>query len=328
MIDLSSLIGNETVKAVLKQETLCQSFLIEGEVGSGRHTLADILTRAAMCTDTKVRPCGRCDACKKAQSGSHVDVIRIPSDCKTEELRAYLETVAVYPNDGGKKVYLIDEAEKLGVIQQNVLLKTLEEPPSYAVFILLCVSREGLLETIRSRCLILTMQPLSDGEIKKALHARFPQTEEELLLTAVSRANGCLGVAVQALEDSRSDFYEKVEAVAAAALSADYPLLISLLSAEKDRNAFRRLIGGVREWFNRRLIGRALEKNDAVGKTERQAGLLPPQTLAAYAGVFAELEEKALLNVNLSLWSVATARKCYEIYNPAEMAAKIQEKKR
>ena len=157
--------GNAPIKAVLSAHPF-HAYLIEGPEGSGKHTLANLIANALVC-EGENPPCGTCRQCYKIRNHCHPDVIDLPWDLSVEDLRRVLADIILVPNDAAYQIYRIDKAEKLLPAAQNLLLKTLEEPPRYAVFLLLCQSREGVLETVRSRCQTLSLAPLPEEEIKQ-----------------------------------------------------------------------------------------------------------------------------------------------------------------
>ena len=206
---LEQLLGNEALKERLteglRSGRLSHSYLLTGPEGSGKHTLARLLAAAMECRGTP-RPCGVCPACRKVLSGNHPDVIpvddpdhkQVPVDC----IRAARSELFIRPNEGEKKVLLIPRAGDMNPAAQNALLKVLEEPPSYGVFLLLAPSPEALLPTIRSRCAHLRLSPLPRAVLEPALHQRFPDHSAADLEAAMGRSGGFLGQAVTLLEGS------------------------------------------------------------------------------------------------------------------------------
>lgn len=206
---LEQLLGNEALKERLteglRSGRLSHSHLLTGPEGSGKRTLARLLAAAMECRGTP-RPCGVCPACRKVLSGNHPDVItvddpdhkQVPVDC----IRAARSELFIRPNEGEKKVLLIPRAGDMNPAAQNALLKVLEEPPSYGVFLLLAPSPEALLPTIRSRCAHLRLSPLPRAVLEPALRQRFPDHSAADLEAAMGRSGGFLGQAVTLLEGS------------------------------------------------------------------------------------------------------------------------------
>ncbi|MEA4933504.1 MAG: DNA polymerase III subunit delta, partial [Lawsonibacter sp.] len=209
-MELSALAGNPRLKEMLSQREegrgLSHAYMISGQVGSGRHTLARMLSAAMMCTAAlSERPCGRCPACKKVFAGIHPDVIVTDGggqgkSIAVDQVRAIRTDAYIRPNEGVRKVYLLEGADQMNPSAQNAMLKLLEEGPSYAAFLLLCDGAGTLLQTVRSRCEELSMTPVPLKECRSWLRARFPGTSEIELEQAALTCQGILGRAVEQLQ--------------------------------------------------------------------------------------------------------------------------------
>ena len=142
---------------------LSHAYLIAGGSGDSRAALADRLTAAYLC-ESPEPPCGQCRACRKVSAGVHPDVYRAaPAPDKREiavdQIRSLRADAYIRPNEGRRKVYIIDPADAMNPAAQNALLKVLEEGPSYAAFLLLAERPGLLLDTVRSRCELLALPP-------------------------------------------------------------------------------------------------------------------------------------------------------------------------
>ena len=144
---------------------LSHAYLITGGNGDSRAALAGRLTAAYLCEgEGRGVPCGLCRACRKAAAGIHPDVSRTaPAPDKREitvdQIRALRSDAYIRPNEGKRKVYVIDPADAMNPAAQNALLKVLEEGPAYAAFLLLAERPGLLLDTVRSRCELLALPP-------------------------------------------------------------------------------------------------------------------------------------------------------------------------
>ena len=153
--------------------SLSHAYILEGANGSGRKTIALNVAAATACErladNSAPIPCLCCDSCKKILAKKSTDVIFIKDESKAtvgvDIARFIREDVHVIPNDIEDKFYIIENADKLTTQAQNALLLTLEEPPSFVHFFLICNSADSLLETIRSRAITLRTQKLSQKEI-------------------------------------------------------------------------------------------------------------------------------------------------------------------
>ena len=202
------LLGNErlreNISRSIRRGRISHFYLISGPEGSGKHTLARLIAAAALCTGSD-KPCLTCAACRKVLSGNHPDFITVDDPEKktvpVDLIRRAKADIYVRPNEGDKKIYLFPRAQDMGIPGQNALLKILEEPPSYGVFLLLTDNPEKLLPTVRSRCTELALTALPEGLLRSQLQARFPQAAAEDINAAIVRSGGYLGQAIPLLEE-------------------------------------------------------------------------------------------------------------------------------
>ena len=200
------LLGNEQLKENLRMSVgrgrVSHFYLISGAPGSGKHTLSKLLSAAILCRGEE-KPCLSCPACRKTLGNSHPDVITVEDpEHKTVPVKVVREARAdmyVMPNEGSHKIYIFPQ--ELGTEGQNALLKILEEPPEYGVFILLTENPQQLLPTVRSRCTELRLLALPEPVLRRALEQEFPDADPEAVTAAVSRSGGYLGQAKQLLAE-------------------------------------------------------------------------------------------------------------------------------
>lgn len=228
--------GNETLKSrlasMVAQRKLPHSFLISGPRGAGKHTLAALLCAAFECTAEQAGPCLHCNACRKVFAGLHPDVIAVDDAEKknipVDLIRQTQADLYIRPNEGARKIYLIPRAQDMQEPAQNALLKVMEEPPAYGVFILLTDNPDKLLPTIRSRCAMLSLAPLSKEEMLSVLSRRFPQKSSQELEAAYLRSAGYLGQALELLS-AQTALLPQTEAFAAAYAAKDTLQLLQVL---------------------------------------------------------------------------------------------------
>ena len=164
----------------ISENRLSHAYIIEGIKGSGRHTIARHTVAAIECsaradgTNSTHLPCGKCKSCVKILSGTSPDVITVGleedrSTIGVETIRNLKEDIYTAPNDLSIKAYVIEDADLMTVQAQNAFLLSLEEPPSYIVFFLICENSENLLETVRSRAPALRTERLSPEAVERYL---------------------------------------------------------------------------------------------------------------------------------------------------------------
>lgn len=204
---LDALAGNAALKEQLSAQErgrgLSHAYLISGPAGSGKRTLARLLSAAMVCTKSGDKPCGSCAACKKAFGGIHPDVIQVGADGKdisVGQARQARSDAYIRPNEAGRKIYIFHNAQNMNPSAQNALLKLLEEGPAYAAFLLLTENPGSVLSTIRSRCEGVALTPVTAAEAEYELARRFPQIPREQRHAVARRCGGLLGQAVAELE--------------------------------------------------------------------------------------------------------------------------------
>ena len=178
MATFQDIIGQEQIvehlKTAVKTDQVNHAYVIQGERSSGKEFIAKVFAEALQCENQKDGDaCGECHSCKQAEGGNQHDIIRVthekPNTIGVEDIRKITQDVAIKPYSSKRKIYIINEAEKMTVQAQNALLKTLEEPPSYGVILLLTTNVNGLLPTILSRCVVLNMKPVPDETVERYL---------------------------------------------------------------------------------------------------------------------------------------------------------------
>lgn len=178
MAGFHDIVGQEQIREhlqnALETHKVSHAYIINGEKSSGKEFIARIFAMALQCEREGVEPCNECHSCRQALSDNQPDIIRVthekPGTISVDDIRAQVNNdVAIKPYSSRYKVYIINEAEKMTPQAQNAILKTLEEPPEYAVILLLVSNLNTLLPTILSRCVVLNMKPVRDELVKNYL---------------------------------------------------------------------------------------------------------------------------------------------------------------
>ena len=284
----SEWIGNEGLKARLSAQArdrgLSHAYLLAGPAGSGKHTLALTLAEAYLCVGEGEKPCGACSACRKVRQRIHPDVRWIDAPA-VADVRALRKDAYIRPNEGARKVYIIENMHKVGGAAQNALLKVLEDGPQAVVFLLLADEEQRVFETVRSRCETLRLVPVEENAAIAYLSRRFPDASRDAVTQAVKDGGGYLGRAVRQLEAEQTD-------VAAEAQAASYlaclqkrdamELLEQSVALEAlPKEAWPGFLQALEKQLHRRLR-ETVEKNDRRGTAQALTYLKIVQTLHAH----------------------------------------------
>lgn len=219
MAKFTDIVGQEQLKEHLQNaiamNKVSHAYIINGERNAGKEFIAKVFAMALQCEKKEAEPCGECHSCKQALSNNQPDIIYIshekPNTIGVEDIRAQINNdIVIKPYSSPRKIYIVNEGEKMTPQAQNALLKTLEEPPEYAVIVILTTNVEALLPTVLSRCVVLNMKPVSDALVKKYLMEQLGVPDYKANI-CVAFARGNIGKA-KALASSED--FEKVKAEA------------------------------------------------------------------------------------------------------------------
>ncbi len=205
MSGFNNIIGHKQViehlKSAIMLGKISHAYILNGEVGSGKKLIASTFAMTLQCETENDEPCGKCKSCMQSNNHNHPDIIWVthekPGSIGVDDIRGQLNNdIVIKPYSSKYKIYIIDEADKLTIQAQNALLKTLEEPPAYAVIILLTTNHEALLSTILSRCITLNLKVVEDELIRTYLmeENQIPDYKANI---SVAFAQGNVGKAIK-----------------------------------------------------------------------------------------------------------------------------------
>lgn len=300
MLTFADIIGHNRIKEHLqsgiRNGKVSHAYIFEGDDGIGKMMCAMAFATALQCREGGIEPCGHCISCMQMASGNQPDVSFVTHEksiISVDDIRSQLCTpVTVKPYAGPYRIFIVDEAEKMNEQAQNALLKTLEEPPEYAIILLLTNNRNAFLQTILSRAVVLEFLPVADSELIPFLmeKAHIPDYRARL---AAAFAGGSPGKAL-ACADSE-DFQREKDTAAS--------LMQNLPDMSEERMAFtaKNLVAKKEEledilelmqvWFRDLLYLKAAGKKATLMFAQEESILQAQANRISYEGIRGLQEE-------------------------------------
>ena len=208
------IIGNEQIKKELERAILenkvSHSYMFVGIEGIGKQMIAKEFARIVLCTNEQEKGCHQCKSCIEFMSHNHPDFLYLEPDgnsIKIEQIRYLQRKIQEKPIISDRKVYIINDADKMTTESQNCLLKTLEEPPEYSTIILIGSNENAFLNTIKSRCMKIAFQPIEDQYIKKYMEETYGMTN--ISSNMLEAFQGSIGKAI--LLKDKQEQYKSIE---------------------------------------------------------------------------------------------------------------------
>ena len=301
------------MQTAIRTGKVSHAYILAGEEGSGKRLLSSIFAMTLQCEKHGIEPCQNCPSCKKSLSGNHPDIIYVTHEkigsIGVEEIREQVvNDVAIRPYESPYKIYVIDEASKMTPQAQNALLKTLEEPPAYAVILLLSDNPDALLPTITSRCVMLHLTPVSDEEMKDYLMTQLHVPDYQAEIEA-SFAQGNIGRAKMIARTS--EFLEMTEnAIHQLKRSKDMEVrdMVEMIRdlTEGKENA-RDYLDIYTMWFRDVLMFKATQEIDDLLFKEEVSAIKERAATSSYEGLemileaIRQAEDRLRANVNFDL---------------------------
>lgn len=219
MAEFSKIIGHEQIiehlQNAISMDKVSHAYILNGPEKSGKMMIAEAFAQTLQCEAGGKEPCMECHSCKQAMTKNQPDIIYLrhekPNTISVDDIRTQINNdIVVKPYSSKRKIYIVDEAEKMNPQAQNALLKTIEEPPAYAVLLLLTTNADTFLPTILSRCVRLNLKVVPDDEIKSFLMKEY-QVPDYQADVCVAFAQGNVGKAIQL---ASSDSFNELKASA------------------------------------------------------------------------------------------------------------------
>lgn len=295
----------------LRSGSIPNALFLEGESGVGKTALAQLFANALLCSGEGEKPCLHCNDCREFASGGHPDLFVAQGSGKTASIsvaaiRALIQDAYILPHQSERKVYFIDDAQRMTPQAQNALLKVLEEPPAHVVFLLTCPSRFDLLETILSRTQVFTLFPLTPAQALDFLSARFPGRRTEELKELASRYQGNLGKILSALDIKQTELLPSALCQVPDALTGgdEYRLMMALSVFDQSKEQLSLFLSAFRLLIRDALVHRSGGKellSLAPSAARKLADSLTQQQCLALLELVSQTETQMERNVYLPL---------------------------
>jgi DNA polymerase-3 subunit delta' len=319
-VTFGEILGQESALTLLRRclasGRLPHSLLFSGPEGVGKSTVARLLAATLLCERGGEEPCGACASCKKVESRNHPDLFligRLPkkgsdkdapesaegeaagggdlrAQITVEQVRDVIEHATYGPQEGSRRVFLIDPADRLNASSQNALLKTLEEPAGRSLFVLISARPQILLPTVRSRCLAVRFAPVPPERLAPLLEKKGYAKSEALARAALAqgRPGYALDFDLEALRQRRDGILADLEALAASRASvADLPSMAARLAGGDEEEMIEGLdlLEGLLRDASRSTLGTsALLNTDRADRLAVLGGKLGPRRSAEILG--------------------------------------------
>ncbi|MCR5798036.1 MAG: DNA polymerase III subunit gamma/tau [Eubacterium sp.] len=315
-----------TLNNQIKNDHIGHAYLFCGTRGTGKTTIAKIFARAVNCENPSDKgPCGECEMCKRIASGNSMNVIEMDaaSNNGVDDIRQVIEEVQYSPPEGKYKVYIIDEVHMLSKSAFNALLKTLEEPPAYLIFILATTEVHKVPITILSRCQRydfkrIPVETIAD-RLRELLERENVEADDEAVAYIAKLADGALRDGLSLLEQCISFYYgqkltydnvlkilgsveeEAYSKLARALAQGNVPTVLEVVNdAITEGKDLERFCSELLWYFRNVLVAISTDQpevlidmtSDSMAELKEIAGLLEPQVVYRYIRVLADLENK------------------------------------
>ena len=301
------------MKTAVEQNKISHAYILNGQRGSGKKLLARLFAMTLQCESGKSEPCGECRSCVQAYSGNQPDIITVkhekPNSISVDDIRTQLNgDIMIKPYSSRYKIYIVPEADLMTVQAQNALLKTLEQPPEYAVIFLLTENADSLLATIRSRCVMLKLRNIKDKLVKKYLMEKMQVPDYQAEICAAF-AQGNIGRAVML---AKSEHFNEIKDDAIQLLKyIDEMELHEIVSAIKQINKYKLEVTDYLDiitiWYRDVLLYKATKDVDGLVFSDELKYIKEKAKKSSYEGIEKILEsietakQRIKANVNFDL---------------------------
>lgn len=308
MADFNSIIGQEQMvehfKNAIEMDKVSHAYIIQGDYDSGKKLMASVFAKALQCEQKGTEPCNHCTSCLQADTGNHPDIIYVshekPNSIGIHEVREQINgSIGIKPYSSDYKIYIVEEAEKMTAEAQNALLKTIEEPPAYAVIFLLTTNLGKLLPTILSRCVVLNIQPVKDELIKKHLLSLGVEERQAEFCTAFSMGNVGKAIRVATSEEFNEIKNDCVHMLKHAKDMQVYELIQAVKELTKYKLQIYDYLDFMLMWYRDVLLLKATGNANSLIYQEEYSSIRDRGNQSSYEGIQKIIEEIEKAKVRL-----------------------------
>lgn len=237
-----------TLTSMISSGRLSQAFLLYGQAGLGKKTIAEYMAAQLLCKDSENAPCGICKSCRMILHGTHPDVMLVKTEnankaFSVDNLRKLSADSCIYPNDGDRKVYILADCDTMTPLAQNTLLKLIEEPPPHVYFIFTATSKAVFLPTILSRVIALGVSEVREMECRQALSEKGIDDTNKIN-EAINAFGTNIGMCLSYLNDDKlKNAVECAREITDCLVSGnEYSLLKALFKLEGDKQTAKMVL--------------------------------------------------------------------------------------
>jgi len=307
-------LGNEKIKEQLSflfsSSRLPHAIILEGEEGIGKKTLAREIAAALVCRSEGEKPCYSCSQCSKAEKNIHPDIYEYcasggAKSFHVDTVRDIINDVYMRPNEAEYKVYILGNAHLMNESAQNAVLKVLEEPPAYVVFILTVQARTMMLETVLSRAVVFSLEGVDEKIGADYITGKYENADYNMAIEALAAFKGNIGKAAASIIGGKMQRMAELVDKTGMAIMADneYELIKALGSFNKDRAELAAVLSVLKTVFRDALLYN--KTNECIsGRKELASALCKKYTDAKLLALYNETEsiiEMAEKNANNAL---------------------------
>lgn len=278
-MDFTHIVGHQSIiynlQNIIMRKNIGHSYLFEGPKSIGKSKVAQIFAKALLCEKQQGYPCNSCSSCVKFDTGNHPDVYINKAEGETfkkEQIDDIQKSINILPYEGQRKIYILEDIDKITKQAQNSFLKTLEEPPQYVIILMTVTNSHSLLPTIISRCQVIKFSPLEQKKIIDLLMKRYHITEDEATIIS-SFSNGIVGKAINIAESNEfKDIREETITIIDEILNSDKVRLFTLREFFiNQKEGIEGILDLMVTWFRDLLILKELDNHQFIINIDKKS---------------------------------------------------------